>query len=139
MLSFFDVTVDFDRSHLIFPILVSAVLAVLGAVILATRRAEIGAALAATPRWPAGTDRMRLFGTVVLVIIYFLAMERIGRAIPNRGFGFLFASAPFVLAISLLYMHGLSRRRVIIAVLNAVIAPLVVWFILSSLFNISLP
>ncbi len=139
MLSLFDVTVDFDRSHLIFPILVSVVLAILGSVILVTRRADIGAALAATPRWPAGTDKARLFGTVALTIIYFLAMERIGKAIPNRGFGFLFASMPFVLAISLLYMHGLPRRRVIIAVLNAVIAPLVVWFILSNLFNISLP
>ncbi len=139
MLSLLDVTVDFDRSHLIFPILVSVVLVLLGSAILLTRRADITAALSATPRWPYGIDKKRFFGTIVLVIVYFLAMERIGRAIPNQGFGFLFASIPFVLAISLLYMHGFPRRRVVIATLNAVIAPLVVWFILSTLFNISLP
>lgn len=137
--SFFDVSIDFDTSHTIFPVIVSTVLAVLFVVILVTNYKAMVQGLSAGRGWTGRIDSLRLLGTIILVSIYFWAMEWIGLFFPNQGLGFLFSTIIFVFAISLLYMHEKRSRKIIIAALNAIITPLCVWFILSNLFNISLP
>ncbi|TYL48942.1 hypothetical protein [Marinomonas sp. IMCC 4694] len=49
------------------------------------------------------------------------------------------ASIPFVLLMSILYCHDLTRRNLTIIVTNAVIAPTVVWVILYHFFLVSMP
>ena len=41
--------------------------------------------------------------------------------------------------MSVLYLQQRDKRHLLIAGLNALIAPSVVWYLLSELFNISLP
>ena len=134
------VTIDFDRSHVVFPTLVAVLLGLLLVAVLVARRRDVAAALGGGIRVGAGRiDWLRFGGTLLLTIAYFFAMDAIGRALPNRGLGFLFASVPYVAAMSLLYLHGRSARALLIVAANAIIAPLFVWLVLSRLFNITLP
>lgn len=82
---------------------------------------------------------IRLPGTLVLTVAYFLLMDYVGAFFPNMGFGFLFVSIPFIFCLSMLYVHDLDRKKLIAIVLNAIIAPSVAWLLLAKLFNITLP
>ncbi|MHC1551544.1 tripartite tricarboxylate transporter TctB family protein [Phyllobacterium sp. K27] len=137
--SFPGVSINFETSHLVFPMLVSILLAILLVAILATRWRTIWGAFTTGPCWPAGIDHLRFFGTLALTVLYFLAMPEIGNVFPNEGYGFLIASMPFLFLISLLYLHQRTRRQTAIAAINAVIAPAVVWYLLSTVFNLTLP
>ena len=48
-------------------------------------------------------------------------------------------SIPYMAALSLLYLHERDRTHLIRMGLNAVIAPVVAWFVLAKLFAITLP
>ncbi|PWV98062.1 tripartite tricarboxylate transporter TctB family protein [Hoeflea marina] len=137
--SIFDVTIDFSRSHLIFPTMMAILLCILGLAILATRWRGIAASLRSDGHWPSGIDQPRFFGTLVLILVYFLAMPVVGGLFPNRGFGFLLCSAPFMFALSVLYMHGRDTRKLGIAFLSALIATTLIWYLMASVFNLTLP
>jgi hypothetical protein len=84
-------------------------------------------------------DKFRLYGTVVLTIVYFITMDIVGRYYPNRGFGFLFMSIPFMFILSMMYSHEFSRSKIITIAVNSIVAPSLSWYILGKLFNITLP
>jgi hypothetical protein len=84
-------------------------------------------------------DKIRFFGTLILTVAYFLSMAYVGDIFPNRGFGFLFMSVPFMFCLSLLYVHDLNRDKFITLSLNAFISPSLAWYVLAKLFHISLP
>lgn len=48
-------------------------------------------------------------------------------------------SVPFIFLLSLLFVDKKSRRNILIIAANAVLAPVLAWYILSQLFNITLP
>jgi hypothetical protein len=50
-----------------------------------------------------------------------------------------FTSIVFIFVLSLLYVHRVDRRKMLVLSLNAVISPSVAWFVLAHLFNITLP
>lgn len=139
LMSIFEVNIDFDSSHTVFPIIVSSILLVLFIAILVTRYQEMAIGLGGFTAWLNKVDKARFFGTIIAVAGYFWAMEWIGYFFPNQGLGFLFSSMLFVLFISLLYMHQRNRRSVMTACLNAGLTPVFVWFVLAHLFNVSLP
>ena len=84
-------------------------------------------------------DKLRLFGTVFLTIAYFLSMDYVGTFFPNMGLGFLLMSIPFMFLLSLLYVHNLGRKKLLMISLNSFIAPGIAWYVLAKMFNISLP
>lgn len=84
-------------------------------------------------------DKMRLPGTLVLTVAYFMLMEYVGAFFPNMGYGFLFVSMPYILLLSLLYVHDINRKKLIAIVSNAILAPGIAWLLLAQLFNITLP
>nr|WP_067293911.1 tripartite tricarboxylate transporter TctB family protein [Marinobacterium profundum] len=141
--SLLEVSIDFDQSHLFFPRLVLGLLAGMLVLIVALnygRLAEIvrtrGAGLAF---FEANADKFRLFSTLALVIAYFVAMDYVGQLFPNTGLGFLFSSMAFMFSLSLVYVHEVTRRVLLVISSNALIAPLVAWYVLGTLFNITLP
>ena len=135
----FHVTIDFNTSHMIFPTIIAVILGILFVSILITRGSTILATVSNGNWWPAGIDHKRFFGTIALTVIYFMAMPAVGDIFPNTGLGFYLCSIPYLFALSTLYLHERSRRTLMIAGANALIAPSLVWYILSELFNISLP
>jgi hypothetical protein len=141
--SLLKVHIDFKTSHTLFPTIVICVLLFLLVLIFLFHGIPFLRDLRAGRRRPTSgpvhLDTLRLFGTLVLTVAYFLLMDRVGRFFPNTGLGFLFVSIPFIFLLSLLYAHGVDRRKLLAITLNALIAPSVAWYVLAKLFNISLP
>ncbi|MBS1302674.1 tripartite tricarboxylate transporter TctB family protein [Loktanella sp. SALINAS62] len=133
------VTIDFDTSHLIFPIMIGVILSLLGLAILIRDRAAImssGQMWATTFR---DMDKPRFFGALAITIVYFLAMVPVGNIWPNAGYGFLICSVPYVIALGLLFMHSRSRAAIGSMLAVAIIAPPVVWWLFSEVFFLTLP
>lgn len=141
--SLFKVTIDFEQSHLFFPKIVMWVLLLLCVLIFIVYGIPFLRDLKTGKRKISFStrhiDNLRLFGTIILTIVYFQLMDYVGRFFPNMGYGFLFMSIPFMFLLSLLYVHGLNRRKFLALSVNALIAPCIAWFVLARLFNITLP
>ena len=141
--SLFQVSIDFDRSHLFFPTIILWLLAILLAAIIVTSGIPLLRDVKSGKRklsfFAENLDKFRLFGSLLLLLIYFIAMDAVGRLFPNMGFGFLFMSIPFMFCTSLLYVHDINRKKLILISLNSIVAPGVAWYVLGNLFNISLP
>lgn len=133
------VTIDFKTSHLIFPTLIGGVLALLGLAILMTRwRRIIGAGGYWADIW-SRMDKIRLIGTILLTVVYFMAMVPVGDHWPNRGFGFLICSIPYVFLTGVLYLHDRGWRDMVPVAVMAAIAPTLVWYLFTELFFLTLP
>ncbi|MCB8887857.1 tripartite tricarboxylate transporter TctB family protein [Vreelandella malpeensis] len=139
----FDVSIDFETSHLFFPTLVHWILGGLLALILITKVAPFLAAVKrgerALPIVSESRDNLRFFATLALIPAYFALMAIVGDLFPYTGYGFLFVSMAFVLCMSLLYLHDWTKKALVIVVVNAVVAPSLAWFVLAKLFTITLP
>lgn len=141
--SLFKLTIDFDQSHLFFPTIVQWVLLILLLAIFLVYGPgyirDVRAGRKKLPFFGIPFDTLRFFGTIVLTIAYFLAMDYVGEFFPNEGLGFLFMSILFLFVLSLLYVHGVTRRKLMVISLTSLIAPTVAWHVLANMFNISLP
>jgi len=141
--SLFKISINFDQSHLFFPKIVTWFLLLQLVVILLVYGIpyirDVYNGKRASPFAGAQWDNLRFFGTIVLTIIYFMSMDSVGEYFPNTGLGFLFTSIVFIFLLSLLYVHGVNRRKILVLSLNALISPCVAWFVLAHLFNITLP
>ncbi len=133
------VSVNFETSHLIFPTLIGSILALLGLAILIVHRREIAGSGAMWRAHLRAMDRPRFFGTLGLVLVYFLAMVPVGDVWPNTGLGFLLCSIPFVFLSGLLFMHDRSAKPVAVLALVALIAPSLVWWLFTNVFSLTLP
>lgn len=141
--SLFKVSINFKESHTFFPTIVQWILLILLAVIIIViavpRIRDIRSGKRKVSFFTAGFDKTRFLGTILLTVIYFLAMDFVGSYFPNMGLGFLLMSIPFMIALSLLYSHDIDRKKLLWIGLNSVISPGVAWYVLGHLFNISLP
>jgi hypothetical protein len=137
--SLFAVSIDFNQSHLFFPKITLAFLAVLLLAILATRRRAILASGPRLRRDIVEADWLRLVGTLVLTVVYFLLMPTVGQIYPNAGIGFYLTSIPYLFLLSYLYLHVRRGKPLLIAAISAVVSPTFAWYFLVQLFNLSLP
>lgn len=133
------VSVNFATSHLIFPMLVGGVLAILGIAILITNRREIAGAGAYWQGVMAAMDKPRFLGTIALTVAYFLLMVPVGDFWPNTGLGFLICSIPYVFLTGALFLHRRGPRDLLPVALAALIAPTLVWWLFTDLFFLTLP
>lgn len=141
--SLFEVNVDFATSHVFFPKIILTLMAMMLLVILFKNLAAIKRFITQegliSVLFDKGDDRVRFFLCLVITSIYFVSMEYVGSVYPNEGLGFLFCSVPFLIILSLLFAKDLCRRVWITILTCAVIAPLLVWYVLGRLFGIALP
>lgn len=133
------VEVDFATSHLIFPTLIGIVLLLLGVAILITQRREVLASGAMWRETFARMDKPRFFGALILTVLYFSLMVPVGDIWPNTGMGFLLCSIPFVALTGLLFMHDRTPRGAIPVLIIALTGPLLVWWLFSDIFYLTLP
>lgn len=138
------VQIDFNQSHLLFPSLIQWLLLLLLGLIaivhgpqqLAKARA---ARAAAEPAARKPVDWKRLGGFLALTVVWFVAMEPLGRLLPNTGIGFLLSSMPYGVALSRLFVHDIDRRKWLLIGASSVLTPLFVWAIFAYVFKITLP
>ena len=126
---------QYSSSHMFFPKIVMAILAVLGLCIVIPwlvkkiRRKE--------PLFPKDKrffaenyDKVKLFGTLILLVLYILALEWIG---------FVPAGLIFVFLFNVLYCGTLQWKSLLTAAIITVVFVLGVWLVFGKLFNITLP
>ncbi len=141
--SLLSVKIDFAQSHEFFPTIVLWTLAILLVLIFIfngipylrsyfNKERTISLSL-------EHIDKIRLPGTLILTVVYFILMDYIGAFFPNMGYGFWFVSIPFIFLVSILYVHNINRKKLVAITLNAIIAPSIAWFLLAKMFSITLP
>lgn len=133
------VKIDFATSHLIFPTLIGIVLLVLGVAILVTERRAVLASGAMWRETLAKMDKPRFLGALVLTVLYFSLMVPVGDIWPNTGMGFLLCSIPFVALTGLLFMHERTLRGAVPVLIVSLVGPLLVWWLFSDIFLLTLP
>ncbi len=137
------VSIDFETSHLFFPRIIHWLMGGLFALVLVFRVLPFFAAVSrgerTLPILGESMDKFRFFGSLALIAVYFYLMAVVGNFFPYTGYGFLFVSIAFVFLMSLMYMHTRTKRKVVTAAINAIVAPSLAWFILAKLFQITLP
>jgi hypothetical protein len=140
---FLRVTIDFDQSHLFFPRIMTWILVGLALLVVVARHREFARSWSGMCRDCANAakafDVKRFGATLVLLVVYAIAMDRLSDVWPNTGLSFLVCSMAFTAAMSLLYVHDLDRKKLLTIGLAAVVAPLVVWYALARLFFLTLP
>lgn len=139
MADLFKVSIDFQTSHLVFPTLIGTILLMLGAMIAVIHRRAILQSGIMWARTLGQMDKLRFLGTIVLTVAYFLLMVPVGDLWPNTGLGFLICSIPFVALTGLLYMHQRNIRSVIPVLIVSVVAPVLVWWLFTHVFALTLP
>lgn len=141
--SLLSIKIDFAESHNFFPTLITWLMVFLLLIIVMVKVIpffrDLGQSRGKISIWAENFDKVRFWGTLVLTIIYFLAMDYVGSFFPNMGYGFLIMSMPFMVALSILYVHDVNRKKLMVISLNSIIAPSIAWYVLGNLFNISLP
>lgn len=137
------IKIDFEQSHIFFPTIIIWTLAILLVLILIFNGIPYLRSLLNGERTLSlsldHVDKIRLPGTLILTVLYFLLMDYVGTFFPNMGYGFLFVSIPFIFLISILYAHDINRKKLAAITLNALIAPSLAWFLLAKMFSITLP
>lgn len=141
--SLLSIKIDFAQSHLFFPTMIIWTLAILLLLILIFNGIPYIRSYISGERTInlslEHIDKIRLPGTLVLTVIYFLLMDYVGSFFPNMGYGFLLVSIPFIFLVSVLYVYDINRKKLLNITLNAIIVPSVSWFLLAKMFNITLP
>ncbi len=142
-MSFFDITIPFDQSHLFFPRIITWLLCGLFVLVVIQNARPIISKYRSGGMTELldleGFHKFKFFGTVALVVVYFIMMDVVGGWFPNMGFGFLFVSMPFICLMGLMYVHEITRRTLTTIVIVSLASPLLAWFVLARLFHITLP
>ncbi len=133
------VTIDFQSSHLLFPIIIGCVLAVLGLAIVIRERSRIAVSGDHWRNIFSQMNKFQFFGTLALTLAYFSLMVPVGDYWPNTGLGFLLCSIPFVFLAGLQFMHTRTARSVLILALVAVCVPSLIWWLFTEIFFLTLP
>lgn len=141
--SIFSVSIVFEQSHLFFPRIIHWLLLIMLVLLVVVEGVpyvrEVRAGRQSLPFTEGHFDQFRFFGTIVLTIAYFISMQHVGEFWPNTGFGFLFMSIPYMFILSWLYLHHRDRRHLQLTGINAIVAPVIAWYVLAQLFGITLP
>ena len=94
--SLLSISIDFETSHLFFPMIIHWVLALLFLAVLVTKTIPFLAAVRrgerTLPIIGESMDSFRFFGTLALMVAYFYLMAFVGNMFPYTGYGFLFVS-----------------------------------------------
>jgi hypothetical protein len=85
-------------------------------------------------------DKIKLYGSIASVGIYFFLMDYLGSFFPNQGLGFLITSIPFMFTMSFLLVgkDNFKNHRTSI-VISSIATPLLSWILFAKIFFITLP
>ena len=125
----------YSTSHYFFPKIIITLLIVLGLIIIIPKiiKAVKSGAFSKGNRphfFVENYDKLKLFGTVALLILYILALEWVG---------FLIASIIFIFLFNVLFCGTLQPKSLLISAIISVVASVGVWYIFGVVFNVTLP
>lgn len=143
---FFSIAIDFEKSHLFFPRIMVGVIILLLLIIglqnliKRLRAGNLKESLKGFRFFEENYDKIKLYGSMISVGIYFYLMDFIGRFFPNQGLGFLISSIPFMFIMSFLFIgkENFKNHRTSILI-SSVATPLLAWILFGKIFFITLP
>ncbi|WP_102347742.1 tripartite tricarboxylate transporter TctB family protein [Bacillus sp. Marseille-P3661] len=127
------IEMTYSEYHLIFPKIISTILIFLLILIVLTnvrKRIKQGKFKFQPRFFKEDYDKLKFFGTIVLLIVYVSSLEIIG---------FLAASILFMFLIMLLFIGNFKRKTIIVSIANSVTTSVVIWYLFGTVFNITLP
>ncbi len=143
---FLSIIIDFDTSHLFFPKIMIGVIILLLLIIgikeLVTRlrNGSLKRDLKGFRFFEKNYNKIKLYGSIISVAVYFFLMDFVGGFFPNQGLGFLFTSIPFIFVMSFLLVgkDNFKKHRISILI-SSVVTPLFSWILFAKMFYITLP
>ena len=134
MKDFLTIEMTFSEYHLIFPKIMSIILVailILMAVLNLIKRVKEGKLTDFRFKFFINNyDKVKLYGTIILLVVYVFVLDLIG---------FLPASILFVFLITLLFIGNYKRKSMIISLANALTTSVIVWYVFGYMFDITLP
>lgn len=136
MADLFKIKIVHSQSHLVFPKIVIGILIILLIVILiqgylkAKRENRQLFSLKGKRFFIENYDKVKLFGSILLFILYILSLDLLG---------FLISSIIFITLFNLLFAPNRNLKSLINSVLISVIASFALWYLFGYVFNITLP
>ncbi|SDI39023.1 tripartite tricarboxylate transporter TctB family protein [Alteribacillus bidgolensis] len=128
------IELSYNNYHLLFPRIIISILIILGIVLLITniiKRVKNGNLTSFSFTFFVDNyDKVKLFGTAVLLIVYAGTLEIIG---------FIPASVLFMFLVTLLYIGNIRKKSIMISVSNSLATTIIVWYVFGQLFDITLP
>lgn len=125
----------YSTSHLFFPKIIITILIVLGLLIIIPK--IIKRIKNKQPLFPKDQrffvenyDKVKLFGSIILLVLYILALEWIG---------FVPASLIFIFLFNVLFTGTLERKSLLVSGIITVVSVILTWLVFGVLFNITLP
>ena len=133
----FKINVVYSTQHWIFPSIIIGVLVILGIIVVAVEgmgRVKAGKGFITKPGrfFEVNYDKVKFWGTIALLILYFLLLPVIG---------FTVCSIIFVFLFNTLFggKEHLNAKYILNSVIISVVATLIISILFGTVFNISLP
>lgn len=136
MSDFFNVKIVYSQSHQIVPKIIFVILIILAVVILfqsimeAKKENRPFMDLKNKNFFIDHFDKIKLFGTVALLLLYITSMNLLG---------FIVSSIIFISLFNILYKGKKHPKSIIISIGISIVETLLIWFIFGYMFNITLP
>lgn len=136
MADLFKIKIVHSQSHLVFPKIVIGILMILlivlivQAVLKAKKETKSILNFKNKKFFVENYDKLKLWGSVILFVLYLLSLELLG---------FLIASIIFITLYNILYAGTLKMKSLIGSVMISSIASFTLWFLFGYVFNITLP
>lgn len=136
MAELFKIKIVHSQSHLVFPTIVIGILIILliiiiiQAVMKAKKQNKPFLDIKNKKFFVENYDKLKLWGSILLFVLYILSLELIG---------FLFASILFITLFNVLFAGTTKKRSLIGSIVISSVASFTLWFLFGYVFNITLP
>ncbi|SEM53530.1 Tripartite tricarboxylate transporter TctB family protein [Mesobacillus persicus] len=128
------IDIKYDEYHIIFPRIIMGILILLVVLMLIKaliKRLKDGSLTQFKFKFfEENFDKLKLFGTIGLIVVYVFFLEIIG---------FIASSIVFMFLLTILLKGNFQRKTIVISVINSVTTSILVWFFFGYLFDITLP
>lgn len=136
MSDLFKIKIVYSQSHLVMPRIVVGILVILGIIILiqetmkAKRENRPLINLKDKRFFVENYDKLKLFGSMILLFAYIPAMQFLG---------FIIASIIIISLFNILFSPKKDKKSIIFCIVISVIETLILWFVFGYIFEITLP
>ncbi|WP_069998646.1 tripartite tricarboxylate transporter TctB family protein [Cellulosilyticum sp. I15G10I2] len=135
MADLFKLKIVYSTSHLIGPKIVGMILIILALIMVAQeiiKRRKEGRSFSFKGKkfFEENYDKLKFWGTLILFVLYILALELVG---------FLIASLIFIFLFNILFAGIKNIKSIAVSAAISIISSVSIWYIFGFLFNITLP
>jgi hypothetical protein len=131
MSDFFTIEMTYSEYHLLFPRITISLLIIIGALLLITNLIKkVKAGDGRFRFFSKNYDKRKLYGTVILLVLYGVTLDILG---------FILSTVIFVILSTLLYIGNLQKKSLIISITSSIATTFVFWYVFGQLFDITLP